>query len=706
MLLLPEENGRIFSDALEDRNNGKMNNYCIISHKYRFVYIPIPKVACTSLLNRVAEIIHGKDVQTILNSSHRDVHTKREKIFNTQESEICRNTVEALKNYSEYFKFVFVRNPFDRVHSCYVDKISMNTYGFDNNLITKYPQMYRGMPFSEFLKCIRLMPLGEMDEHFRPQYSFFDKNHVDYIGKLETIEEDWTKIENIIGVSHKPLNIYNKTQEVDYYDIESENLVLEIYGEDFEKFSYDKKRVKKKPKDRYLPIIITAESDDKIYPFKNVFVERVDDKLVATVTGSDSIIIIPYFNLREGKRIVFEIDVFSDIESVLTIFYTDKKNWDKPHFKSKSASLRRGENHITINIDDEDSIGRLRLQISEKPGKLWIKRICINERTLPWLEDPADMTDTNQNIFSLPWYVQKHKNLSSMCNYASLYIPILEALNPKHICEIGCERGENTRVLINFCKKNAVKLTIVDPSPIDPELTTNGDPVLHVRKKSLAFLGEPGSRADVYFIDGDHNYETVSEELAKINKLSAQGESPVCIFLHDLSWPWAYRDLYYSPEELGVPNSTYVRDKGVSLYSNKPVEDGLPTLGKYAFRVNEGGDRNGVLKAVEDFLSANSNWEFVKITSIYGLGILWTHDKLSEAQKETFSKIKEHFLFFQEFLSILEWNRLALYLRINKNAKTWRKDQEYIKELQSVISSSISLKDQFKNIIKKLKFKK
>jgi len=552
------------------------------------------------------------------------------------------------------------------------------------------------------------MSIEEMDEHFRPQYSFFEKDLVDYIGKLETIEEDWIKIEDLIGISHKPLGIYNKTQEVDYYDSESENLVLEIYQDDFEKFSYEKRRVKKKPKDRHLPIVITADSDDKIYPFKDVFVKCADDKLLATVTGNDSIIIIPYFSVGEGKRIVFEIDVFSDVESVLTVFYTDEKNWDKPHSRSKTAVLHRGENHIVINIDDEDAIGRLRLQISKKPGKFRISKILISEQTLPWLEDPSDLTETTQKIFSLPSYVQKHKNLSSMCNYASLYLPILQVLKPKHICEIGCDKGENTRILIDFCKNNGSRLTIVDPFEINKNLKKyidSYDFVKHVKEKSVDFLKSENSMAQVYFIDGDHNYVTLSQELELIDQLSFGVSSPVCVFIHDLSWPCAYRDLYYSPKDLGIPESCYSTEKGPSLYTTELASDGLPALSRLAFRLTEGGEANGVLKAVEDFREMKTKWKFIWIPSLYGLGIMWTGEALSEDQERVFDEVTEHFGFFREFLSILEWNRLVLYLQVIKSARKWKQDREYIKELEYKIAPLSSLKRRFEGILRVLKLK-
>ena len=54
--------------------------------------------------------------------------------------------------------------------------------------------------------------------------------------------------------------------------------------------------------------------------------------------------------------------------------------------------------------------------------------------------------------------------------------------------------------------------------------------------------------ADAYIIDGDHNYYTVSEELRLID---APRRSRLPLLLcHDVCWPHARRDAYYTPEAI------------------------------------------------------------------------------------------------------------------------------------------------------------
>jgi len=78
---------------------------CILLERFKAIYVFIPKVACTSIKTVFAELI-GLEYE---GSIHDAPFTKIPK--------------SALKNeYKDYFKFGFVRNPWDRLASCYVSR--------------------------------------------------------------------------------------------------------------------------------------------------------------------------------------------------------------------------------------------------------------------------------------------------------------------------------------------------------------------------------------------------------------------------------------------------------------------------------------------------------------------------------------------------------------------------------------------------------
>ena len=123
-----------------------------------------------------------------------------------------------LKNPSSYYKFSFVRNPFSRLVSCYeskyhndrqyhhIDKKKMRFYKY----LCGYLRKDEG--FDIFIKKIVRIPYWLMDYHFRLQSDILFDNkgrcRVDYVGKFENIQEEFSEIARIYDLT--PLPHYNK----------------------------------------------------------------------------------------------------------------------------------------------------------------------------------------------------------------------------------------------------------------------------------------------------------------------------------------------------------------------------------------------------------------------------------------------------------------------------------------------------------------
>jgi len=169
----------------------------------------------------------------------------------------------------------------------------------------------------------------------------------------------------------------------------------------------------------------------------------------------------------------------------------------------------------------------------------------------------------------------------------------------KYFCEIGVAKGENTDRLLQM---HPLKHVIIDPC-IDCDLIgkyKNNDNVTVCKGISLQVLPKISEPFDCIFIDGDHNWYTVYNELKIINekKLLNPGGT---IFLHDVGWPYGRRDMYYLPETIPEHFRHPYERKGIIRGKSELVDTG----GKYPDLFNakfEGGARNGVLTAVEDFM--------------------------------------------------------------------------------------------------------
>jgi predicted O-methyltransferase YrrM len=179
--------------------------------------------------------------------------------------------------------------------------------------------------------------------------------------------------------------------------------------------------------------------------------------------------------------------------------------------------------------------------------------------------------------------------------------PLVEARRPAVIVEVGAATGVNTRWLAAWAQRHDATFHCVDPKPaFDAEelAREHGRHFVMHRGLSLDVLPEIGP-AEVVLLDGDHNWYTVFHELRAIDALNP-GEWPL-VLLHDVDWPYGRRDMYHYPATMPPEYRQPHRKAGMLKYRSALVEEG----GKNAAFFNaehEGGPRNGVLTAVEDFL--------------------------------------------------------------------------------------------------------
>jgi len=204
--------------------------------------------------------------------------------------------------------------------------------------------------------------------------------------------------------------------------------------------------------------------------------------------------------------------------------------------------------------------------------------------------------------------------------------PLLLTVEPRKLVEVGAEAGKNTANLLAYCEEKDATLQAVDPAPkFDVKawearhagrLSVHRDLSVNVLPKLPPY--------DCVFLDGDHNWYTVYTELQLIDQRSTQRNEPFPLtFLHDIGWPYARRDLYYAPETIPQPYRLPYRRKGIT-----PGVSALAEKGGFNAGLNnaerEGGPRNGVLTAIEDFVRESSRpLELVTIPGFAGLGILF-----------------------------------------------------------------------------------
>ncbi len=247
--------------------------------------------------------------------------------------------------------------------------------------------------------------------------------------------------------------------------------------------------------------------------------------------------------------------------------------------------------------------------------------------------------------------------LHSLAEFRELVVACLDASGAKSVVEIGSEDGTFTRELLAWAADADAHVYCIDPSPTASlvDLVAGSPRADLLLQRSVEAL-EHLAPCHAYFIDGDHNYYTVIREL----RLIAAGGCPL-IFLHDVGWPAGRRDMYYSPETIPPDERhDYTYDKGAVPWRSELVQGGFRGEGQFAWALHDGGPRNGVVTAVEDFLRGRSDVALVTVPCIFGLAVVYPK---SAPWAGTVSAILAGYD-GDALLRRLEDNRLRLYLRL------------------------------------------
>jgi hypothetical protein len=204
---------------------------------------------------------------------------------------------------------------------------------------------------------------------------------------------------------------------------------------------------------------------------------------------------------------------------------------------------------------------------------------------------------------------------------ASFAVPFLRKRQLVQVCEIGSRFGEAAKLLSNVPQGN---ITVIDPC-LDCDLVEKlcGQSRITVKKGiSLAVLPQLSEAFDCILIDGDHNWYTVYHELKLIHERGLLKPGGM-IFFHDIEWPWGRRDMYYQPETIPPEYRHPWEQKGVVRGKSELSETGgwFPA---YRKATHEGGPRNGVLTAIEDFLHEHEReYAFFRVREAVGLGMMY-----------------------------------------------------------------------------------
>ena len=204
----------------------------IVSHLHRYLFVAMPKTGTHSVRQALREHLGPDDIEQV--GLFVNKRFPFDEIAQLQHGHL---SVRQVRPYlgdavcDEYFKFTFVRNPFDRFVS-YCAFMTRQQGAFDRD-----PQgTMRRILFE-------LRPMDHV--HFQPQYTLLTNDagalETDFIGRVERMQEDYDAICARIGIPSRPLDKVNSSRRGDYrqyYDRTLMEGVAALYRGDLERFGY------------------------------------------------------------------------------------------------------------------------------------------------------------------------------------------------------------------------------------------------------------------------------------------------------------------------------------------------------------------------------------------------------------------------------------------------------------------------------------
>ena len=197
----------------------------------KLVYIEVPKAGCTSIKATIGRYYGSRKMGGGLKESS---HLRVERGALPQ-------------SLQGYFKFSFVRNPFSRLVSCYLDKIYRFRQSGDVYAASAFRRLPTDISFSNFVYEISKIPDYWADHHFKSQYAILYRRGrllADWVGRLENIDRDWEELASRFDLI-RGIEFHKSTQDLgpyedyrSYYTQELIELVYQRYRQDFEVFGY------------------------------------------------------------------------------------------------------------------------------------------------------------------------------------------------------------------------------------------------------------------------------------------------------------------------------------------------------------------------------------------------------------------------------------------------------------------------------------
>ncbi len=226
-----------------DYTRGRVNYLTHISRRHHAVFVEVPKAGCTVVKRVMQHSEHGGEPY----ERPASVHDRATSPLGAPIRDGF-DLDEVFGADGAYFRFGFVRNPYSRALSGYLEKIAGAQWLRDLRLPKLGFRADQDVSFVAFLRRVAEQAPRDMDIHWAPQHHLLslDKVRYGFLGRFESFHDDLVAVVEHLGLSApdgllttvSPHTTNARDKIAAYFDADAVALVREIYREDFDRLGY------------------------------------------------------------------------------------------------------------------------------------------------------------------------------------------------------------------------------------------------------------------------------------------------------------------------------------------------------------------------------------------------------------------------------------------------------------------------------------
>jgi hypothetical protein len=206
----------------------------LISYSHKFIFIHIYKAAGTSITRALQEYAYEPPSEARYNAiqkmlKHFDYYKLKVFADHVQARDV--KSVLPARIYDRFFKFAFVRNPWDW-------QVSLYHYMMTNPRHPDHSFIQSLSGFDQYIEW-------RISQSLRLQKDFVTDDRgnviVDYIGKYESLAENFSEVCRLLNVDASLPHLMKSNHEDyrTYYNATTRNLVAQCYEQDIQLFGYE-----------------------------------------------------------------------------------------------------------------------------------------------------------------------------------------------------------------------------------------------------------------------------------------------------------------------------------------------------------------------------------------------------------------------------------------------------------------------------------